>query len=283
MPFLGVLPHRQALFQPQPQSDIGVSDAQAWRLNPQHRLIYNKLHIALAQGLKAAPCGVSPLDMGLAPDSPLFVKPITNLAGMSLDAAASTAAELALSADTSCAPGRFWCEFLQGEQSSTDCLVHRGEVVWFAHTQAATEKNRSRPIYWQIGVDLPAQEQRIAAFVAAQLPNYTGLCNLELIGDSIIEGHLRGSNAFFDFYGDDFMARWVELVDQDRWAGLAPISGGCLYSLFGEQDLPQAADQMAAEQGVRLVPDRQMVADRAALLYAPNLSQAQRVAELLGF
>lgn len=230
MPFHGVLPHRQHMFQPQPRTDIGVNDANAWRLNTMHRHVYDKLHIALAQGLSTAPCGVRPVDMGIDDDRPLFIKPITNLSGMALGTRKTTAAKLNAGEDN--LPGHFWCEFLTGAQSSTDCLLHNGKVVWFAHTRASDEKRDNRPIRWHIGVDLPEQEPRIAAFLEKQLTGYTGLCNLEMIGDYIIEVHLRGSNTFFDYYGAAFIPAWVKLVDDNEWHDPGKIPGGIFHSKF---------------------------------------------------
>ncbi|SDZ83805.1 hypothetical protein SAMN05660964_00355 [Thiothrix caldifontis] len=276
MPFHGVLPHRQHLFQPQPVQNIGVNDTYAWQLNPEHRHVYNKLALALAQGLQAAPCGIDPLSVGIDAAIPLFVKPITNLLGMSLDAQATTAGDLA-SGYTQCAPGCFWGEYLVGDHTSTDCLVLAGKVLWFAHTQGAITKDKQRPIYWHIGVRLPALEPLIATFIQTQLPGYTGLCNVEMIGDKVIEMHLRGSNGFFDFYGAHFVPAWVELVDKHLWHGLEFVREGYVYSLFGEGELPADYAEIAAAHGVKAVPDT-VTRDRIAILYAGTLDAAEQVA-----
>ena len=267
MPFLGVLPERRHLFQPHPRSDIGVNDAEAWRLNPGHRRVYDKLALALAQGLTAAPCGVSPLAMGLPPEQPVFVKPITNLAGMSLNARALPAA--AVPAE----PGSFWCTLVEGRQTSTDCLVRDGEVLWRAHTRAADERDHNRPIWWEIGVQHGADHAVIDAWVAANLAGYTGLCNLELIDDTVIEAHLRGSNGFFDFYGAAFFAAWVALVDHRDWRDPGPITGGALVSLFGHHPLPPDTGAIAQEFGVAITPDPH-TADRVAVIRGPRLTPA---------
>jgi hypothetical protein len=269
MPFWGVLPRRKHLFAPEPKSDIGVNDAHAWRLNPEYRNIYNKLFIAQAQGLIAAPCGVDPITMGLTINDNVFLKPITNLAGMSLGAGIYSVNTLPN------IPGSFWAEYLTGQQSSTDCLVLNGEVVWFAHTLAANEKNKQRPVYWHIGIDLPAVEPVIKHFVQQHLNAYTGICNLEIIGDHIIEVHLRGSNAFYDFYGNDFISAWIALVDQHNWQHLSPVKEGFVYSVFGEQCLPSEAKSIAASFGVNLQEDH-IVKDRMAICYAEKLTSIEQ-------
>ncbi|MGV6808673.1 MAG: hypothetical protein ACWA5U_02255 [bacterium] len=268
MPFFGVLPHRRPIFQPEPLSDIGVNDAHAWRLNPAYRHVYNKLWLAQAQGLRAAPLGINPQLFGFAEQDEVFVKPITNLAGMSLNAGVHRVADLSYRA------GSFWCERLIGQQTSTDCLVLNGQTQWFAHTLAAAEKNQQRPIYWQIGVDLPQIEPLLSAFIAEHLSHYTGICNVEMIGDKLIEMHLRGSNGFYDFYGDDFISAWVHLVDQHDWQNLAKVQSGYVYSMFAQhpqQQLHPDAINIAAQFAVRLQPDHS-VPDRLAIAYAQDLS-----------
>lgn len=268
MPFFGVLPHRRSIFQPEPIADIGVNDAHAWRLNPDYRHIYNKLCLAEAQGLRAAPLGIDPQLFGFAAQDEVFVKPITNLAGMSLNAGVYRVENLPYRA------GSFWCERLIGQQTSTDCLVLNGQTQWFAHTLAATEKNQQRPIYWQIGVDLPYIEPLLSDFIAEYLSHYTGICNVEMIGDKLIEMHLRGSNGFYDFYGEDFVSAWVRLVDKHDWSGLATVQSGYVYSIFTQhpqQKLHPDAINIAAQFAVRLQPDH-YVKDRLAIAYAQDLS-----------
>ena len=259
MPFIGVLPERESLFQPQPKPDVGVNDAAAWRLNPAHRQVYDKLSLALGAGLRAAPCGVDPRDCGVDPATQVFVKPMINLAGMAVRARAVPADAVPSE------PGSFWCERLEGPHTSTDCLVQDGRAVWFAHTRGADEKDRERPIYWEIGADLPELEPVIADWIAALLRGYSGLCNLEMIDGRPIEVHLRGSNGFFDFYGPEFIPAWVALVDGTDFAPPPPIPGGFVISVFGEVAISQAQIDAAARRGVRVDLDRH-TSGRSAIL-----------------
>ena len=259
MPFIGVLPEREHLFKPEPKRDLGVNDAAAWRLNPRHRHVYNKLSLALDAGLLAAPCGVQPVEFGIARDRLLFVKPITNLAGMGLDARPARADSIPPT------PGHFWCERLTGTHTSSDCLVRDGTVVWFAHTRASDNKDAERPVYWHVGADLTEHEDWLRRWVADRLPGYTGLCNLELIGGRPIEAHLRGSNGFFDFYGAGFIPAWVALVDGGAFIVPPPIPGGFVISVFGDADLSEDNLRSAAAAGVDVQLDHH-TPGRAAIL-----------------
>lgn len=249
MPFVGVLPERRHIFRPEPRREVAVSDAAAWRLNPGHRHVYDKLRLALDAGLTAAPCGVAPTDLGLAAEDTVFVKPITNLAGMGLDARALPAGEVPAE------PGSFWCQRLEGAHTSTDCLVEDGEVRWFAHTRGSDEKDAARPIYWEVGAAVPEVEPWIADWVRRNLAGYSGICNIELIGGRPIEAHLRGSNGFFDFYGPEFIPAWVALADGEPFTPPPPIPGGYIISVFGEVELTDADFRAAEDTGVDLKPD----------------------------
>lgn len=287
MPFHGIRPERRYLFTPEPTKDIGVNDSHTWRLNPNHRHVYNKLHIALSQGLLAAPSGVSPLSMQLAPEHACFVKPITNLGGMSLNSFSTTAqaiADATIDAPENnalnCAAGSFWCEFLEGSQTSTDILILNGKAKWFGHTKAADEKSKNRPIYWELGADCHQLEPVIEAFISRELVGYTGLCNVEMIGNYIIEAHLRGSNAFFDHYPNQFIQTWVDLVDQQQWSDLAPLKQACVYSMFGNWLLPENAEALVESQGAQLYRDG-IVADRVAILFTDTVTKAQAIEKQL--
>ena len=287
MPFFGVRPEREYLFTPSPVTDVGVNDVHAWRLNPQHQHVYNKLHVALSQGLKAAPCGVDPALLGLKPETRCFVKPITNLGGMSLNTIATSGDAIANSSINAhennadnCAAGSFWCEFLSGSQTSTDVLVLEGQPQWYAHTKAAGIKDQNRPIYWEIGADCAELEPNIETFINRELAGYTGLCNIEMIGNYIIEAHLRGSNAFFDYYCNGFMQAWVDLVDKGQWQGLEPITQGCLYSMFGRWTLPKNAEHITQNEGARLYRDG-MMADRVGIIFADSPDTASQIELLL--
>jgi hypothetical protein len=274
MPFIGVLPERKHLFEPEPRRALPVSDAAAWRLNPRHRHVYDKLRLALDAGLTAAPCGVAPMDLGIAADAEVFVKPITNLAGMGLSARSLRADEVPME------PGSYWSERLSGSHSSSDCLVQEGEPRWFAHTRGSDKKDASRPLYWEIGAELPDAEAWISAWVRRNLPGYTGICNIELIGGKPIEAHLRGSNGFFDLYGSEFIPAWVALVDGEAFTPPPPIPGGYVISVFGEVDLSDETLQAAEAAGVRVQPDPS-TPGRSAILRCRNREAGFEVYRLL--
>lgn len=275
MPFIGVLPEREHVFRPQPRAAVAVSDAAAWRLNPRHRHVYNKLELALSAGLTAAPCGVSPMELGVAAERQVFVKPIVNLAGMSLEARAVRADAVPPE------PGSFWCEHLEGTHTSSDCLVKDGRLIWLAHTRGAAEKDASRSVYWEVGALLPKLDSWLAGWVAEQLAGYTGLCNIELIGGRPIEAHLRGSNGFFDFYGPAFLPAWVALMDGAPFEIPPPVPGGLVISVFGEGDLSPEQRRSIEAAGAEAQPDPQ-TPDRIAIVRCHDKEVGLQLCRQLG-
>ena len=79
MPVCEIDPWRLQYFEHVPCPDhvrIPTEDSDAWMWNPKHRWVYDKLAVAMSQGLEAGPHGVAPAAY------PVFSKPIYNLKGM---------------------------------------------------------------------------------------------------------------------------------------------------------------------------------------------------------
>ena len=110
---------------------ISTEDSDSWMWYPAHRWIYDKLAVALSQGLDAAPHGVLP------PSFPVFSKPITNLRGMGIGSQV-----IASEADYKAAltAGHFWCTLLTGAHVSSDVALVDGQPRWWRHTTGATNE-----------------------------------------------------------------------------------------------------------------------------------------------
>ena len=178
---------------------IPTEDSDAWLWNPAHRWVYDKLAVAMSQGLDAAPHGVAP------PTYPVFSKPIYNLKGMGVGSRV-----LASPDDYAAAyrPGHMWSTLLEGEHISSDVAVVDGVPVWWRHAGGVASGEGTFD-YWEIRDEaVPAVEQWCGAWCRQHLKGYTGMVNLETIGGRIIEVHLRFADQWPDLYG----AGWVESV-----------------------------------------------------------------------
>jgi hypothetical protein len=179
--------------------NIPTEDADAWNWYPDHRWVYDKLAVALSQNLDAGPHGTSP------PRYPVFSKPIINLKGMGVGSRVlSSAAEY----DRYYAPGHMWVTLLEGRHVSSDIAVVNGEPRWWRHVTGKPTGEGAFD-YWWIHAEPDAEiETNCGKWVRERLAGYTGMLNLETIGGTIIEAHLRFADQWPDLYGSG----WVEAV-----------------------------------------------------------------------
>jgi len=187
---------------------VPVADVTSWSMFPQHNHVYNKAWLCRTQGIAHAPLPIKP------PAYPVFVKPITNLLGMSIGSfRAEREADLA-----EYRPGLFWMELLTGPHISTDVAVVKGRARWFAHTRGHPIDN-GRFSHWErLNGDNAALDRMLGDWIARHLDGYIGICNFETIGGRIIECHLRMSVEFIPLYGKGWLDAVVALYGQGEWA-----------------------------------------------------------------
>jgi hypothetical protein len=187
---------------------IPTEDGDAWQWYPAERWIYNKLAVALSQELDAGPHGTPP------PRFPVFSKPIVNLKGMGVG---SRVLRSQADYDAHYTPGHFWMTLLDGRHVSSDVAVVHGEPRWWRHVTGKPAGEGTFD-YWIIHAEPDsAIEARCGAWIEKNLPDYTGMLNLETIGGSIIEAHLRFADQWPDLYGPGWVEALVELYERGEW------------------------------------------------------------------
>jgi hypothetical protein len=189
-------------------ANIPTEDSDAWQWYPAQRWIYNKLAVALSQGLDAGPHGTMP------PRFPIFSKPITNLKGMGVG---SRVLHSQADYDKHYAAGHFWMTLLEGRHVSSDVAVVQGKPQWWRHVTGKTAGEGTFD-YWTVHAEPDTDiETLCAAWVEKNLPGYTGMLNLETIGGKIIEAHLRFADQWPDLYGPGWVEALVELYERGDW------------------------------------------------------------------
>ena len=203
MPVCEIDPWRMQYFEHVPCPDdvrIPTEDSDAWTWNPKHRWVYDKLAVAMSQGLDAGPHGVEPTLY------PVFSKPIYNLKGMGVGSRALLSKTDYIDAYK---PGHFWSTLLTGEHVSSDVALVDGVPRWWRHA-CGIASGAGTFDYWEVRSDANAAvEEWCGAWCRQHLAGYTGMVNLETIGGRIIEVHLRFADQWPDLYGGD---RWVEAL-----------------------------------------------------------------------
>ena len=181
--------------------------------------------MALSQGLDAGPHGTPP------PRFPVFSKPITNLKGMGIG---SRVLNSPADYERNYAPGHFWMTLLDGRHVSSDLAVVDGVPRWWRHVTGKPAGEGTFD-YWTVHAEPDAAiEKRCDAWVRTHLAGYTGMLNLETIGGTIIEAHLRFADQWPDLYGDGWIEAVVRLYENGTW-DFADTDRRCGYSvvLFG--------------------------------------------------
>jgi hypothetical protein len=187
---------------------IPTEDSDSWQWYPAQRWIYNKLAVALSQKLDAGPHGTPP------PRFPVFSKPIVNLKGMGVGSRVLTSQA---DYDAHYAPGHLWMTLLEGRHVSSDVAVVRGVPRWWRHVTGKPAGEGTFD-HWIIHAQPDsAIEGPCGAWIEKHLPGYTGMLNLETIGGTIIETHLRFADQWPDLYGPGWVDALVELYERGEW------------------------------------------------------------------
>ena len=211
MPIVEPAPWRHQFFAAAdcpPDLFIPTDDPEAWEWNAAHRWVFDKLQVALSQGLAAGPHGTQP------PRFPVFSKPIMNFRGLG---AGSRILHSAEDYDRHHTPGHLWMTLLEGRHVSTDVAVVDGEPRWWRHVTGVAV-GEGMFDYWTVhAAPDPEIEGACGAWIKGQLRGYTGMLNLETIGGRIIEAHLRLSDQWPDLYGPGWVDAFVALYRDRRW------------------------------------------------------------------
>lgn len=174
---------------------IPLSDGEAYRKYPNHSWVYNKLSLMEALKYPCAPHGIYPKDI----DYPVISKPITNLTGMGAGIEFSSNPG---SLDEHYTPGHFWTKQFFGRHISIDLLIKNGEIVWFCPTEGIPDQIRVGAFEaWNILTDFIIPEP-ISLFFNEYFKEFKGIVNIELIGEHMIEMHLRMSSQWIDLNGE---------------------------------------------------------------------------------
>jgi hypothetical protein len=186
---------------------VPTDDIDVYEWYSQHNWVYEKLRIAKSQGLTCGMAGQTPQHF------PVFAKPNVNLRGMGLDSRIiRTQTEFeALPA------GHMWMQLLDGEHISTDCAVVRGKVKWMCHAHGFPWRD-GMFTHWVIETTQRVElNHYISSWIIRNLPDYTGMLNIETISGKIIEAHLRFADQWCDLYSKPWLTALVDLYAKGEW------------------------------------------------------------------
>jgi len=237
VPFLGVDSWRWQYFENQPCPEhvvVPIDDATAWTLYPEQRWIYNRLLIADSQGLPNGPHGVDP------PRFPVFSKPIYNMRGMGTGSRVIASAE---EYEEAIQPGHMWMALCTGLHVSTDVALRKGEPLWWRHTTGVARAEGTFD-HWTIHAEtMPELDATLLPWARRHLQGFTGVINIETIGGSIIECHLRMAEQWLDLNGTGWLNAVVDLYTTGDWPFEDRRRTGYSVVLFGAHGIPWRIDR----------------------------------------
>lgn len=170
-----------------------IYDWESWQQFSQDRWIFNKLELALKLEYAAGPGGV-PVPF----DDYYIVRPIYNLFGFGigakkvwLDRSMSEHQLIKL-----VPPGYFWCQYFEGNHYSIDLKLAKGihDTLSIMQGHHHTHNNLVEFKQWTLVNNFD--------FVLPECIKHLSspFLNIEIIGNKIIEVHLRQGNTLFDGY-----------------------------------------------------------------------------------
>jgi hypothetical protein len=187
---------------------IIFNDCFAFQKNTSNNWVYNKLHICKLQNII---CNVMPI---YPEHFPVIIKPIYNLYGMSKDTYKIN--------DLECfkmywGHSGFWSTYLNGTHLSIDFVLIDNKIVFSLIFQGHYLENIIGAFdYWETKfIDIPINLKNNINKIINKLNNYTGLINVECIGDYVIECHLRGGDIFY--IDDDINKEIYNLYTNYEW------------------------------------------------------------------
>lgn len=240
--FPGVDPWRWQYFQDircPPSVIIPVDDPTAWRLYPAYRHVYDKLFVCASQGVPHGPHGVIPDRF------PVFSKPVVNLHGMGAGGRVVASREELEACFT---PGHMWMALLRGPHISTDVALVDGRPRWWRHTVGKPLGGGTFDYWTVMARRLPQLEAYCGAWVRRHLRGFTGIVNLETIGGTIIECHLRMAEQWADLNGPGWLDSVVKLYAHGRWRFVDLRRVGYSVVLFGAHGRRYRIDPAVVER-----------------------------------
>jgi len=187
-----------------------MDDFQAWKKYPQHHNWFNKLWVSEKLEYRCGPCGLSP-----ERSDTYIVRPTYNLSGMGVGA---KFVYIEAGDVSKVPPGYFWQEVLHGRQYSVTYKFDNGFYPISCYEGIKDSSQLWRFQRWVRSSYIPTLPQ-----IVEELCDVETL-NIEYIGDSPIEFHLRGSP---DPQYDEIIPIWCDAkkdIDKYRKMGYTYIN-----------------------------------------------------------
>jgi hypothetical protein len=206
-------------------TNICTNDVQAYINNPDFNFVYNKFFLSQSQDIPSAPMGIYPHAF------PVIFKPIYNLYGMSRSFYVIHSIE---EYDEKFQDGLFWQPYFPGPQTNLDIVYDNDHIAFYSTLRSIPGGQGSFKSHETLlNFEIP---EKIINWLKKYMNGYRGCINMELIGEHIIECHLR-LNGDFHLYDPEFVMKLDDFFNNERKHTIDyDIKYTCLFPLFIRKD-----------------------------------------------
>jgi hypothetical protein len=113
-----------------------------------------------------------------------------------------------------------WTDYFEGSEETTDFLIRDGKIIHNITYEHSTKPSNIVSDKWKkiaSGIKPPAQ---INNWVETHMKKYTGIFNVQYIGDRIIESSLRFARGGAYIYGiedNNYVDKINKFIEEDKW------------------------------------------------------------------
>ena len=182
---------------------IILDDIQAYIRYPNYNHIYDKLWLSKSQGMPSGPIGIYPRSY------PIIFKPIVNLYGMSRGFKRIDSID---DYELYAKDGFFWQPFFKGDHITIDIVLNDRNVLFYSALKSIADIDGSFKVHYTLkNWTIP---KWLSDWIDTHMVGYSGCMNIEIIGNVIIEAHLR-LNGDFQLYALDFCKQLSALYESN--------------------------------------------------------------------
>lgn len=194
-------------------------DGQAYKKYPKHNFVYDKLWICKSQNVRSGTLEDLIENRYKAQNYPIFIKPRWgHKSASSKNCYKIHSYEELLKYKH--IPDMMWSEFIKDTEGMTDFMVHKGSIVHqITYKYSDTQHGVVADDWKYISPDNQPPEY-VVSWMNTHMKEYTGICNVQYRGNTIIEVGLRcarGGAYILNTKNHDLIKSINELCDNETW------------------------------------------------------------------
>ena len=194
-------------------------DGQAYKQYPKHNFVYDKLWVAKSQGVESGELEDLIENRYKRQNYPIFIKPRWGHKSASSKNCykIKNYEELVKYKDI---PDMMWSDFIDDTEGMTDFIIHNGSIVHQITYVYSESQHGVVADDWKYISPENEPPEKIVRWVNMHMKNYTGICNMQYRGQTIIEVGLRcarGGAYILNTKNEELIKAINQLCDHETW------------------------------------------------------------------